>query len=340
MRTFFRNTILFTLLFLTSFNTIAQDRKAMFFNNSVINLNTLVGGVGATITNETLLAEKLLDVSAGDISNFSIDGSNNISCTINIPYSINASAFLSDTSITYFHDIDGHCTSVGISGFDSATNLTTVTLSSATVLSAQSFTGSGLIIANFPNVTILGTNVFRLCSSLQEAYLDSYVGGTTYKTFELCTSLTTIYMPLVQKAGFQFISGCTSLTTLSLPALTTVEFRGLWNAVNLVTLTAPNITATTGNNAISLAKVVTLNLPNLVSVAGTQCFNGSAAMTSIYMPLCTTLGATTGDNSTFLNIKLGCTITVAASLATANGGSPDGDLVYASGTRSCTIIYN
>lgn len=51
------------------------------------------------------------------------------------------------------------------------------------------------------------------------------------------------------------------------------------------------------------------------------------------------MGATTGNDNIFSNIKLGATITVPVALQTIDSGSPDGDLVYANGTRGATIIY-
>jgi hypothetical protein len=57
------------------------------------------------------------------------------------------------------------------------------------------------------------------------------------------------------------------------------------------------------------------------------------------MPQLLNCGSTTGNNSVFFNVKLNTTITVPIALQTANGGAPDGDLVYAANTRGATIIY-
>ena len=83
----------------------------------------------------------------------------------------------------------------------------------------------------------------------------------------------------------------------------------------------------------------TFDLPALTT-AGDYCFNFCYAATLINIPLCTALGTTVGDNGVFNDIT-GNTITinVPASLATANGGSPDGDLVYLAANNTETIVY-
>lgn len=65
----------------------------------------------------------------------------------------------------------------------------------------------------------------------------------------------------------------------------------------------------------------------------------SSSFDAISLPSVVSLGSTVYNNSVFSNIKSNITITVPIALQTANAGTPDGDLVYASGTRAATIVY-
>jgi hypothetical protein len=62
---------------------------------------------------------------------------------------------------------------------------------------------------------------------------------------------------------------------------------------------------------------------------GANCFEYCTSLTSVYLPSCTNLGTTVGDNYVFLGIT-GQTITVIVpdALLTCNVGLPDGDLQY------------
>lgn len=75
---------------------------------------------------------------------------------------------------------------------------------------------------------------------------------------------------------------------------------------------------------------------NFIALEG---FRDNASLELLTLPVVTNLGGSVVNNNVFTNIKLGATITVPIALQTANAGAPDGDLVYASGTRGATIIY-
>ncbi|WDF64512.1 leucine-rich repeat protein [Flavobacterium sp. KACC 22763] len=76
-----------------------------------------------------------------------------------------------------------------------------------------------------------------------------------------------------------------------------------------------------------------------VTTAGLEVFTACAAVTNINFPSMTNLGGSVVNNGVFNSIKTGTIITVPIALQTANGGTPDGDLVYASGTRAAVILY-
>ncbi len=78
----------------------------------------------------------------------------------------------------------------------------------------------------------------------------------------------------------------------------------------------------------------------VVSVSN-GCFAFSASLTTVYLPAISTpyIGFDATDNNIFANCAALTSITVPTALATADTGSPDGDLVYAAGTLGATITY-
>lgn len=83
-------------------------------------------------------------------------------------------------------------------------------------------------------------------------------------------------------------------------------------------------------------------LKNATSI-GNSCFAGCSNTDLIYIPNCTSLGTTSGNNNVFFNndspLKLGIKIYVNSSLATNNGGAPDGDLAWVIANRNADVRY-
>ena len=92
-------------------------------------------------------------------------------------------------------------------------------------------------------------------------------------------------------------------------------------------------------NGAGISNIKYIYLPNVINI-GITCFvDGTGHIKDfIYMPMCTNLGGSSGDNSVFLYgfnvVKIYCH----PSLSTNNGGSPDGDLAYAI-TQGATVRY-
>jgi len=224
----------------------------MFFNKIgvVVAENTFIGGTGLTESTAALL-ETRLGLLPGDVTLFSIDGSNNISCRIEVDYVLGASYYQNRTDITYYNDNDGHVTYVALNCFNS----------------------------------------------------------------------------------------CSNLASIILPNSSRIELRSFYNCSVLTSVTAPK-TLTIASAGLYLSDVVNYDFPILTSLTQNRAFRNNAFVETIYMPLCTSIGSDPSINDlNFEAIKTGCVITVAASMETANAGSPDADLVYAVGTRGATIVY-
>jgi len=114
--------------------------------------NTEIGGVASTISTPALLASKL-GILESRITNFSIVGSD-IKCKITGNYNMPSYAFLSDTSLTFFKDIEGKCTYQGLSSFKDTVNCGELyfpgVLEIESLTGNYSFSGDGLKKMYYP----------------------------------------------------------------------------------------------------------------------------------------------------------------------------------------------
>lgn len=141
------------------------------FGSSSVEVNTFIGGIGATTTTASAL-ETLLGLTSGDVVAFSIDASDNISCNISVDYYLTAS-FYSNTEITWFIDLDGHVDEVNNHAFRNTTNMKAIVLPGLEK-SRQTFMRDNtlLTVGCFPlrhNITN-STNQFYQCK-LKRLYL-------------------------------------------------------------------------------------------------------------------------------------------------------------------------
>lgn len=255
--------------------------------------------------------------------------------------------------------------------FRNCINLTTVTTGSITSINGDAFNGDvKLKTINLSTCTSIGANAFDGCVLLDTiTNLNSVITIAT-RAFYNCQKLPSFSANSVTSIGTAAFYNCYFVTSYSFPALTMFDTstgggtQGTFqNNTGLVTFSAPVLTSITGsgNGFNGNSNMTTFYTPNLAGVLGLymfqgclklvtftvgavtsindRFFDGCALISEIYMPSLVTCGSTTGNNTVFLNIKSGITITVKTSLQTANAGAPDGDLVYASGTRGATIVY-
>ncbi len=95
-----------------------------------------------------------------------------------------------------------------------------------------------------------------------------------------------------------------------------------------------------GSSSLASTKAENISLLNCTTVGnrGFWHFTGVVNSESIYIPNCTSLGTTAGDNEVFTGISSGSIIYTNPVLATNNAGAPDGDLAYATG-RGAIVRY-
>ncbi|NTW20543.1 MAG: leucine-rich repeat protein [Nostocales cyanobacterium W4_Combined_metabat2_030] len=231
----------------------------------------------------------------------------NLLATVNCPLLASLTGGYHFYSLTNLNSLTvGKLTAVGDFSFFSCIKITFIDLSELITTTGAYQFGSCSLLANIVNLNklpVIPTGMFQ-STGLTGAITANLTTSIFSDAFYLCNKVTSYSFPAVTSITSGGSSGGSSTGT----------FRG--NSL-LTSFTAPLLTSITGWNAFKDAvSLVTFNTPNLA-----------------------TLGATTLFNNVFENIKTGCFISVKASLQTANAGAPDGDLVYASGTRGATIVY-
>lgn len=171
---------------------------------------------------------------------------------------------------------------LGVEAFGTCEKLSKVSLPEATTLGngvflkgyALTHTGEdGLYI---PNVTTIGTYLFRECTALTTVSMPNITAIGTY-TFDGCKALTSVDFPLITSIPERAFQNCTSLPAFTNPAITSI---GHYAFVNCSSLTAYNNSSVTslGNNVFEGCKnLVSANLPNVTSM-GTGVFHQCTAL--------------------------------------------------------------
>lgn len=226
------------------------------------------------------------------------------------------------------------------SPFSSNTSLSSFSAPLLTNVSPYFLQGNtNMTTVNIPNAILTYSNsnyMFDGCSKLTNLTVAN-VTGLGQRAFQNCVKLLSLNLSNCTSVGFAAFSGCTLLANVvSLSNTTSLENYCFSNCPNLAGSYTVGVNSI-GTGVFGGNKISSLTLPSLTSITGTM--SSMSFLTNFYAPNLATIGATTGNNNIFNLIKIGVTLTVKASMATVNGGSPDGDLVYVTGSRSGTVIY-
>ena len=190
-------------------------------------------------------------------------------------------------------------------------------------------------------------------------------GGKNAGALSLCSQLTTVTLNGSITIGEEGLYSNASLTYLSATSCATMGKGACANNTILSTFSLPALTSA-GESCFSQSPLmnffdgVSSNVCPLLTTLGPTCFLSNTATPAflfitatnipsglfagcscivVSIPSCTTLGQTTGYNDVFLNCSSLTTVYCNNLLATADGGNPDGDIVYADVTLGATINY-
>lgn len=342
------------------------------YRNTLIPPNTFIGGVGATINTPTLLLNTLSSsgLSLSNITNFQIDGSNNISCNINISYQINNTLpFQGNTSITYFIDLEGKVTYCGNrEAFDQCVNLKYLYIPNALAIGFGGAQGSFGNVSSLKAVNVnsgndIGRSLYtaaKLKTLRFPSMINLSVGNPNYNTLANLTLLRRLNISVTTAINIHYVSnpyflniktGCKVFYSSSLG----VANRNAWlNCVwagasigdtfllNGLTYTAGASNNNTGqydttgsNQNIRTAALVTaINADTRTGTLGKVLAQSSLTNIGLYVNDVT--GAS-GNSITITNV-IGTTLTFPMGNNFVGGNDIHKHLMYLRDTRSCIMI--
>ena len=166
---------------------------------------------------------------------------------------------------------------LGVEAFGTCANLSKVSLPEATTL------GNGVFLKGFalthtgedglyiPNVTTIGTYLFRSCTALKTVSMPKVSAIGTY-TFDDCTSLTSVDLPLITSIPERAFQNCTSLPAFDHTSVTSIGHYAFVNCSSLTSYSS-NVVTSLGNNVFEgCTTLASANLPNVTSM-GTGVFH-------------------------------------------------------------------
>ena len=166
---------------------------------------------------------------------------------------------------------------LGVEAFGTCGNLSKVSLPEATTLGngvflkgyALTHTGEdGLYI---PNITTIGSYLFRSCTALTSVSMPKVTAIGTY-TFDGCTSLNSVHLPLITSIPERAFQNCTSLPAFNNPSITSIGHLAFLNCSSLTAYDNSSVTSLGNNVFEGCTTLASANLPNVTSM-GTGVFH-------------------------------------------------------------------
>lgn len=190
--------------------------------------------------------------------------------------------------------------------FGTASSLTEVSLPKAKTLGVEAFgTCGNLSKVSLPEATTLGNGVFLKGYALTHTGEDGlYIPNvTTIGTylFRECTALTTVSMPNVTAIGTYTFDGCKALTSVDLPLITSIPERAFQNCTSLPAFNNPSITSI-GHYAFVNCSSLTAYDNSSVTSLGNNVFEGCTTLASANLPNVTSMGTGVFHKCTSLDL--------------------------------------
>ena len=171
---------------------------------------------------------------------------------------------------------------LGVEAFGTCANLRRVSLPEATTL------GNGVFLKGYalthtgedgiyiPNVTTIGTYLFRSCTALTTVSMPKVTAIGTY-TFDGCTALASVDLPLITAVPERAFQNCSALPAFDHPAVTSIGQYAFVNCSSLTAFSSNTVTALGNNVFEGCTKLESASFPNVTSM-GTGVFHQCAAL--------------------------------------------------------------
>ena len=133
-------------------------------------------------------------------------------------------------------------------------------------------------------VTSIGSNAFRVCTSLTSITMPNSITSIGEYAFYNCKGLSSIEIPSsVTSIGDSTFSGCESLTSITIPeSVTSIGSGAFYLCESLTSITIPDGVTSIGSSAFSSCKSLTsITIPESVKSIGDRAFSGCSILTSV-----------------------------------------------------------
>ena len=147
--------------------------------------------------------------------------------------------------------------------------------------------GVGVIVFD-GNVTKIGSDAFRNCTSLTSITIPSSVISIDFEAFEGCTSLTSVTIPSsVTSIESYVFSRCKSLTSITIPSsVTIIKNCAFEDCTSLTSITIPSSVISIGFGAFGgCTGLTSVTIPSSVTSIGSGVFDGCTGLTSIVVDI-------------------------------------------------------
>ncbi|MBQ5892131.1 MAG: leucine-rich repeat domain-containing protein [Bacteroidales bacterium] len=164
------------------------------------------------------------------------------------------------------------------------------------------------------NVTSIGEDAFRGCSSLTSVSIGNGVTSIGEDAFWGCSSLTSVNIGnSVTYIGEYAFYNCSSLSSVSIPnSVTYIDDYAFYGCSSLTSFNIGNSVTYIGNYTFyGCSSLSSVNIPNSVTYIGWSAFNGCNSLTSVNIGNSVTriLAGTFDDCSSLTSVTIGNSIT-------------------------------
>lgn len=163
--------------------------------------------------------------------------------------------------------------------------LSSISDSSVTEIGEYAFYGNKAITSvNFPNVSIVMTSAFHNADHLQYAYFDSVVKLSGSYTFNNCSSLQSVSMPILSSVGAYAFARCIALSYINFPSLRYMASGAFGNMTALETVDLPNMDAPIKSGAFTnCTSLKSINIPKATLVEN-DAFSACSSLSEVVLP--------------------------------------------------------
>ena len=334
--------------------------------------NTLIEGVGASISNETDLAWRLNNSTlvAGDISYFLNDGTD-VYARVDKTYTLKASAWVNATDILSFYDFEGMVLRVDRNAFSGSSIVYAEFPECTEFNSQQQFNAAAsLIWCRAPKLQNLNYRTFYQCAEMIEAIYPLVTSITTHTTMSGCHKNVTVDLRSwdgITGGNTSTIAYNYALENLNIDSMTSMPDNFMRNASVITRVDAPELLTMRPNSMKLLTSLTNFYAPKLETVmwaafqqsplinpippsikylTATNAFYLVDELELLALPeLTTPIGASAATNGRNFrdvdDLGGGSTLVVPVVHETSNAGGEDADIVdFRTYSGSQVVKYN